>query len=181
MNNEEEIVKYLKECIEHSRYNFENFGENNYLDKSTQNAIQGLLDLYIIEKEKNRQNKMRIVQLENEITARIEDINKDFISKDKIREALGIEEDVSEEKLLSLLETLMSEVDRLEDIEDKKVEVDYERVFAKGVKSVKDKIREKALKYEQMKKKLNKATDIDRIKSINERLIELQEILLEEE
>jgi len=51
--NEEEIIEYLKECIEHSRYNFENFGENNYLDKSTQNAIQGLLDLYEKEKEKN--------------------------------------------------------------------------------------------------------------------------------
>lgn len=52
--SEEEIIKYLKECIEHSKYNFENFGENNYLDKSTQNAIQGLLDLYEKEKEKNK-------------------------------------------------------------------------------------------------------------------------------
>lgn len=46
------------------------------------------LDLYIIEKEKNRQNKMRIVQLENEITARIEDLNNYYISKDKIREKI---------------------------------------------------------------------------------------------
>ena len=47
-----------------------------------------IVDLYNKEKEKNRQSKMRIVQLENEITARIEDINKYFISKDKIKEKI---------------------------------------------------------------------------------------------
>jgi len=36
-------------------------------------------------KEKNRQGKMRIVQLENEITARIEDVNKYFTPNDKIK------------------------------------------------------------------------------------------------
>lgn len=39
-------------------------------------------------KEKNRQSKMRIVQLENEITARIEDVNKYFTPNDKIKEKI---------------------------------------------------------------------------------------------
>ena len=36
-------------------------------------------------KEKNRQSKMRIVQLENEITARIEDVNQYYTPNDKIK------------------------------------------------------------------------------------------------
>lgn len=48
---EEEIIDYLKESIEHSEYNFENFGEHNYLDVSTINAISKLLDLYNKQKE----------------------------------------------------------------------------------------------------------------------------------
>ena len=38
---------------------------------------------------------MRIVQLENEITARIEDVNKYFISKDKMKEKI---EELEKEK-----------------------------------------------------------------------------------
>lgn len=49
--SEEEIIDYLKESIEHSEYNFENFGENNYFDKSTQNAVKELIDLYNKQKE----------------------------------------------------------------------------------------------------------------------------------
>ena len=63
--------------------------------------------------------------------------------KDKVKKILGIEEDVEEEKILALLETIVSENSRLEDIEDRKVQVDYERVFNKGVKSVEDKIKAK--------------------------------------
>lgn len=37
------------------------------------------------EKEKNRQSKMRIVQLEKEIDTRIEDVNTYYISKNKIK------------------------------------------------------------------------------------------------
>jgi hypothetical protein len=65
--NEEEILNYLEESINHSEYNFENFGEHNYLDKSTQNAIQGLLDLYKQEKEKSKELEKTIEQLEDTI------------------------------------------------------------------------------------------------------------------
>lgn len=39
-------------------------------------------------KEKNRQSKMRIVQLENEITARIEDVNQYYTPNEKIKEEI---------------------------------------------------------------------------------------------
>lgn len=62
-------------------------------------------------KEKNRQEKMRIVQLENEITARIEDVNKYFTPNDKIKakieDILNSENSEAIEKLIewqSLLE-----------------------------------------------------------------------------
>ena len=83
--------------------------------------------------------------------------NKNYISKDKIKEILGIEEDINNEKLLSLLQTIVDENARLEDIEDRKVQIEYNNVFNKGVKSVEDKIKAKIepkLKEldEQMKK-----------------------------
>lgn len=69
-------------------------------------------------------------------------VNHRFISKDKIKEILGIEE-TDDEKILSLLQTLVDENARLEDIEDKKVQIEYNNVFNKGVKSVEDKIKAK--------------------------------------
>ena len=59
-------------------------------------------------KEKNRQGKMRIVQLENEITARIEDVNKYFTPNDKIKAKIEyyekIDNPVGKRVLQSLLE-----------------------------------------------------------------------------
>ena len=69
-------------------------------------------------------------------------VNHRFISKDKLKEILGIEETDSE-KILSLLQTIVDENARLEDIEDKKVQIEYNNVFNKGVKSVEDKIKAK--------------------------------------
>ena len=71
--------------------------------------------------------------------------------KDKVKKILGIEEDMEEEKILTLLETIVSENNRLEDIEDRKVQVDYERVFNKGVKSLEDKIKAEIEKLKDMK------------------------------
>ena len=70
-------------------------------------------------------------------------VNHKYISKDKILELLGIEEETDNEKILSLLQTLVDENNRLEDIEDKKVQIEYNNVFNKGVKSVEDKIKAK--------------------------------------
>lgn len=67
--------------------------------------------------------------------------DKTFIRIDKLKEILGIEEETDSEKILSLLQTLVDENARLEDIEDKKVQIEYNNVFNKGVKSVEDKIK----------------------------------------
>lgn len=48
-------------------------------------AIETLLTAYETEKEKNRQGKMRIAQLKNEITARIEDVNQYYTPNGKIK------------------------------------------------------------------------------------------------
>lgn len=45
----------------------------------------------------------------------------------------------------------------------------------------KQKIKDKIIEYKKMLKKCNKAQDIDRIKAINERILELQDLLRESE
>ena len=72
-----------------------------------------------------------------------ENQKENFIHKDKIKEILGIEEDIDNEKLLSLLQTIVDENVRLEEIEDRKVQIEYNNVFNKGVKSVENKIKAK--------------------------------------
>ena len=56
---------------------------------------------------------------------------------------MEIEENIDNEKLLSLLQTIVDENARLEDIEDRKLQIEYNNVFNKGVKSVEDKIKTK--------------------------------------
>lgn len=70
------------------------------------------------------------------------------MDKEKIKQVLGIEDDLSERQILSLIETLVAENNRLEDIEDKKVQIEYKKVFNKGVESVEDRIRAKIDKLE---------------------------------
>lgn len=77
-------------------------------------------------------------------------VNHRFISKDKLKEILGIEE-TDNEKILSLLQTIVNENARLEDIEDKKVQIEYNNVFNKGVKSVEDKIKAKIEEQDETK------------------------------
>lgn len=48
--------------------------------------------------------------------------------------------------IVNYIDILVSENNRLEDIEDKKVQIEYQNVFNKGVKSVEKKIQEK-IKY----------------------------------
>ena len=68
--------------------------------------------------------------------------NDNYISKDKIKEVLGIE-NTNETAILKYIETIVDENARLEDIEDRKVQIEYNNVFNKGVKSVEDKIKAK--------------------------------------
>jgi hypothetical protein len=166
--SEEEIIKYLKKRIEQSKYDFENFGEHNFLDISTINAIQGLLDLYNKQKEEIEQlaNGIRVLGTNPDITTEeiikefsekpvseeyMEEFKSRYISKDKVLKALGYEENGEEFKriyknkglILSLISTINAECDRLEDIEDKKVELELEFVNAKRDKYWQDKIIDK--------------------------------------
>lgn len=78
-------------------------------------------------------------------------IKKYWVNKDKIKEILGIEEETDTEEILSLLQTIVSENSRLEDIEDRKVQIEYNNVFNKGVKSVEDKIKAKIEEQDETK------------------------------
>lgn len=60
--------------------------------------------------------------------------------KNKLKEILGV--DFNDEKIiLDYINTLEEENARLEDIEDKKVQIEYELVFNKGVESIKKHIK----------------------------------------
>ena len=157
--NEEEIIKKTNEFID--TLNDIVYDESDWYDyeelesaKEQLPVLEGLLDLYKnlkeIEEEHRKENGLLRVELEKneektELTMKL--INANYIHKDKIKTILGVDTD-SEEALLSLLETIVDENNRLEDIEDRKVQIEYNNVFNKGVESVKDKIKELAKKYE---------------------------------
>ena len=94
---------------------------------------------YYEEKEKNKElekNRKASVNF-----AKI--VERDYIDKDKIKEALNISLDEETNiDLVSLIKTIFDECERLEDIEDRKVQIEYENVFNKGSNSIKDKIKE---------------------------------------
>lgn len=78
-NSIEEAKKILEKFItEHKLFNIK------YSD-GLEESIETLLTAYETEKEKNRQGKMRIAQLKNEITARIEDVNQYYTPNGKIK------------------------------------------------------------------------------------------------
>ena len=136
-----------------------------------------------IEKEKEKNKKTnKYIEDRAKIGKDIQTfINKDYveqeyISKDKMKEILGIEETDSE-KILSLLQTIVDENARLEDIEDRKVQIEYNNVFNKGVKSVEDKIKAKIEEVQNMKAK---AKDIVFKSSLNYIETELQSLLEKE-
>ena len=102
------------------------------------------------------------------------------IRSSAIKERLGIEEDISEEQMLDYIDILVSENARLEDIEDKKVQIEYQNVFNKGVKLVEDKIK---AKIEEAKKIIDEEdyfryTERQYIKAENQ--LEILQELLEE-
>ena len=105
--------------------------------------------LTIVEKKEKEIEKYKNVIYNREFTWKqkyeetFEYVKENFINQDKIKEILGIEENIDNEKLLSLLQTIVDENARLEDIEDRKVQIEYNNVFNKGVKSVEDKIKAK--------------------------------------
>lgn len=79
-------------------------------------------------------------------------VEKNYISIKELKKVLDIEE-FDNIDVLSHISTLMSEVDRLEDIEDRKVQIECQLIFDKGVKSVEDKIKEKIKYYHKQREK----------------------------
>lgn len=82
-------------------------------------------------------------------------LKENYIHKDKILDILGYEEDdeqrknMTNDKILSLIETIFEECDRLEDIEDRKVQVEIQNIERKRDKYWKDKIKRILKKYEK--------------------------------
>lgn len=85
--------------------------------------------------------------MENKVISR-EYVEKNYISIKDLKKVLEIEE-FDNIDVLSHISTLMSEVNRLEDIEDRKVQIECQLIFDKGVKSVEDKIKEKIKELEK--------------------------------
>lgn len=122
-----------------------------------------------LEKEKEKNKEILSGNIENFQKYFLEEFDKKFISKDKILEILGIEETDSE-KILSLLQTLVDENARLEDIEDRKVQIEYNNVFNKGVKSVEDKIKAKIEEEDKLFFKTKDVRHANRYKAYKELL-----------
>lgn len=143
MNNE--IINGLKQRAEEML-------KNDYSRKIGDEEIYTIicewektLDLYNKEKEKNKRIKDGILCVGRRYgkSHELKMVLEEYVSKDKITKILGIEEEVGPDYILKYLETIVAENNRLEDIEDRKVQIEYENVFNKGVKSVEEKIREK--------------------------------------
>ena len=136
---EHEILDRLY-CLEENDFD-KNKVDDGYI-KAVLNACKeakNLIEKQSKEIEELKKPKYVINCKTNEITK----LTNDFVSKDKIKEILEIEEKIDNEKLLNLLQTIVDENARLEDIEDRKVQIEYNNVFNKGVKSVEDKIKAK--------------------------------------
>ena len=87
-------------------------------------------------------------------------VEKNYISIKELKKVLQIEE-YDNIDVLSHISTLMSEVDRLEDIEDRKVQIECQLIFDKGVKSVEDKIKEKIEELKQYKEEIKEEKDFE--------------------
>ena len=85
--------------------------------------------------------------MENKVISK-EYVEKNYISIKELKKVLQIEE-YDNIDVLSHISTLMSEVDRLEGIEDRKVQIECQLIFDKGVKSVEDKIIKKIEELEE--------------------------------
>ena len=141
-----EIIKYFKKMKWYS-HPFDNGTE--ILSEEEKQDIDIILNL--IEKQSKEIEELKTINQMQKYRIEVID-ERELISKDTIKEILGIEEDINNEKLLSLLQTIVDEYARLEDVEDRKVQIEYNNVFNKGVKSVEDKIKAKIEELENQKR-----------------------------
>lgn len=135
--------------------------------------------LNLIEKQSKEIEELKTINQMQKYRIEVID-ERELISKDKIKEILGIEEDINNEKLLSLLQTIVDENSRLEDIEDRKVQIEYNNVFNKGVKSVEDKIKAKIEELEKYRDKFDECNMLQDV-IIKQNQIQVLQSLLEKE
>ena len=145
-DEEKKAIEYLK--IEYEKL----MKEDNILFPLYKSDAKRLID--IIEKQSKEIEELKTINQMQKYRIEVID-ERELISKDIIKEILGIEENIDNEKLLSLLQTIVDENARLEDIEDRKVQIEYNNVFNKGVKSVEDKIKAKIEEYDDKEMTVN--------------------------
>ena len=142
-----------KKAIEYLKIEYEKLmKEDNILFPLYKSDAKRLID--IIEKQSKEIEELKTINQMQKYRIEVID-ERELISKDIIKEILGIEENIDNEKLLSLLQTIVDENARLEDIEDRKVQIEYNNVFNKGVKSVEDKIKAKIEEYDDKEMTVN--------------------------
>lgn len=174
----------------------------NYSKEQDKEAIETLLELYHKKQEKLEllANGIRVLGTNPDITT--EEIIKEFtekpiseeymkkfkssyISKDEVLKALGYEENDEEYKriynkeelILSLIRTINEECDRLEDIEDKKVEVAVDFIEEKRDKYWQDKIRKKLEKLKEKEQELSDEQGYWGGSELQAKIEELEEML----
>ncbi len=147
-DEEKKMLEIFKKEVEKEQNEYEQVNEYTKFCYNNHKFILNLIEKQSkeIEELKNEimEKELLIDGMKEDRRIAVEEIQEQyFISKDKIKEILEIEENIDNEKLLSLLQTIVDEYARLEDVEDRKVQIEYNNVFNKGVKSVEDKIKAK--------------------------------------
>ena len=173
------IEKQQKE-IEHQKEKRENQKKELAILNEKQKEFNKLVNTVNSYKGQFKRQQKEIEELKEDSCCMTNCVKRDkekLFLQDKIKEILGIEEDINNEKLLSLLQTIVDENARLEDIEDRKVQIEYNNVFNKGVKSVEDRIK---VKIEEIDEVL-KGQLIEKIKVYFEAQKEVLQSLLEKE
>ena len=138
-DEEKKMLEIFKKEVEKEQNEYEQVNEYTKFYYNNHKFILNLIEKQFkeIEELKEKTKKCEYYEMV------ADELYKNSVSKDKIKEILEIEENIDNEKLLSLLQTIVDENARLEDIEDRKVQIEYNNVFNKGVKSVEDKIKAK--------------------------------------
>lgn len=168
IEGEKEIIQEKEIFLKKKEKEIEELKKENIelIDQKTDGFLEN-------EKLKNEIEKLQQKTINYDKT--LERLQKDTISKDKIREKLGIEEDMAEEQILSYIDILVSENNRLEDIEDKKVQVAVDNIEKKRDKYWKEKIREKIKELDNVEIDKISREEYNRIEYAMEILLELLE------
>jgi len=132
---QKELEELKKENIELSSQITDGYWENDRLKEET---------------ERLNQEIKKWAEKEHNLTQALLSKGANSISKEKIKEILGIEEDMTEEQILSYIDILVSENNRLEDIEDRKVQVAVDVIENKRDKYWQEKIKNKIKELEEM-------------------------------